>query len=336
MDLSPSIEEIIIHTGQHYDENMSAVFLKQLNIPEPRYFLGVGSDTHGKQTARMLSEIETILYKEKPDAVLVYGDTNSTLAGSLAAAKLNIPVAHVEAGLRSFNRRMPEEINRVLTDHVSALLFCPTQTAVDHLYREGIQEGVHLVGDIMYDAVLYYNKLAMSQSAVLDDLGLFPDEYYLATIHRSENTDDPNRLRQILQTLGQLDHRVVFPLHPRTKKFIEKENLQDLLHAGNIRAVDPVNYFDMLVLETRAKLILTDSGGVQKEAYMVQVPCITLRDETEWEETVLTGWNHVTGTNPANVMQAIANIKIPPASPNIFGDGTAGRRIERILLQLFQ
>jgi UDP-GlcNAc3NAcA epimerase len=287
------IEEVLVHTGQHYDENMSDVFFEELDIPQPDYHLGIGSANHGAQTGRMLEEIEKVLLKEEPDRVLVYGDTNSTLAGALAAAKLNISVAHVEAGLRSFNRQMPEEINRVLTDHIADMLFAPTQASVVNLKNEGISEDkVFLVGDVMYDAALYYGKLAAEKSRILERYQLQPRQYILATIHRAENTDAPERLRAIFKGLCQVarDIQVVLPLHPRTRKALIKEGLYDIVF-DSITVTPPVGYLDMVMLEQNACLIATDSGGVQKEAYFYRVPCVTLREETEWVELVDTGWN---------------------------------------------
>ncbi|MGM7719603.1 non-hydrolyzing UDP-N-acetylglucosamine 2-epimerase [Metabacillus sp. Hm71] len=330
----PNIKEIIVHTGQHYDDNMSTVFFEQLKLPKPNYYLGVGSDTHGKQTAKMLTELERVMITEKPDIVLVYGDTNSTLAGSLAAAKLHIPVAHVEAGLRSFNKKMPEEINRILTDHLSTWLFCPSQTAVENLKREGIQSGVYQTGDIMYDSVLYYKPFALQHSNILSRLNLSAKTYYLATIHRAENTDDPQKLKALLETLQKMNEVLVFPMHPRTKHKIQQWGLTNLTLSPNIKIVEPLNYFDMLTVESQAKAILTDSGGVQKEAYMLGVPCITLREETEWVETVSAGWNQVTGANTQCILEAVATINVPKNYPALFGDGQSSKQICEILAGL--
>jgi UDP-GlcNAc3NAcA epimerase len=291
------INEIIVHTGQHYDENMNDLFFKELEIPDPDYNLGIGSGNHGEQTGRMLIEIEKIILKEKPNLVIVYGDTNSTLAGALAASKLHIKLAHVEAGLRSFNKRMPEEINRVLTDHVSDILFCPTQTAVENLKNEGITNGVYLVGDVMFDALLHFSKISDMKSNILERLNINQKEYYLATIHRAENTDDHERLKNILTAISKMDEIVVFPIHPRTRKMVNYYGLNGLLKNNNVKVIDPVGYLDMLKLEKNAKAILTDSGGVQKEAFWLKVPCITLRDETEWIETVNLGWNRLVGSD---------------------------------------
>ncbi len=279
---SPAVVEELVHTGQHYDHAMSQVFFDEMGIPPPSVNLAVGSGSHGQTTGRMLEGIEREIEARLPDWVLVYGDTNSTLAAALAAAKLHVPVAHVEAGLRSFNRRMPEEVNRVLTDHVAELLFCPTRAAVENLAREGIARGVHHVGDVMYDAALAFGEMARRRSRILEELGLTPKQYHLATVHRAENTDDRARLSGILEGLGELAREtpVVLPLHPRTRKRIGESGLESV--TGSIRLIEPVPFLDMVRLEQEAKVILTDSGGVQKEAYFHGVPCVTLRDETEW------------------------------------------------------
>ncbi|MDQ0162500.1 non-hydrolyzing UDP-N-acetylglucosamine 2-epimerase [Aeribacillus alveayuensis] len=326
-----NMKEIMVHTGQHYDDNMSNIFFHQLKLPKPDYNLAVGSDTHSKQTAKMLSKLEDILLLEKPDIVFVYGDTNSTLAGSLAAAKLHYPIAHVESGLRSYNKKMPEEINRVITDHLSTWLFCPSQTAVENLRLEGITKGVYLTGDIMVDAIIHFRSFAKKYSNILTKLNLSPKEYYLVTIHRAENTDDPKRLAAIIEALRQLDRKVVFPLHPRTKNRIKQWDLTDLLSHPNILTTEPINYFDMLIIENEAKVILTDSGGIQKEAYLLQVPCITIRDETEWVETVQSGWNQLTSANTQNILNTLFNMKIPKEYPHLFGDGHTKEKIIDIL-----
>jgi UDP-N-acetylglucosamine 2-epimerase len=343
------IQEILIHTGQHYDYLMDRVFFEELKIPHPNYHLGVGSGSHGKQTGVMLERIEDVLQKEKPGAVLVYGDTNSTLAGALAASKLNIPIAHVEAGLRSYNRRMPEEINRLVTDHLSTFLFCPTAQAVQNLLKEGIKDGkgkiVKNVGDVMYDSILYYSSLAEKKSTILKDLGLFNPQsafripqYYLATLHRAENTDDPKKLKSILKALHEIrkEALVVLPLHPRTKKVMKIYHLSP--DNERIKLIDPVSYLNMLVLERHARAILTDSGGVQKEAYWFRVPCLTLRGETEWVETVKSGWNALVGTETGNILEGL--IKIERKKPvgrqrNFFGDGKAGQKILQMILKAF-
>jgi len=283
--------EILVHTGQHFDTSMSDVFFDELDIPPPAYNLKVNSLGHGAMTGRMLEKLEGVMLAEKPDWVLIYGDTNSTVAGALAAAKLHIPVAHVEAGLRSFNRRMPEEINRVVADHLSKLLLCPTRTAVDNLANEGIRTGVHLVGDVMYDVTLAAVRRAEARSNVLDRLGLQAKSYAVATIHRAENTDDPERFRSVMAWLGDQaqSQLIVFPIHPRTKKLIEAQGLQ----LQNVQLVNPLGYLDMTLLTHHASAVFTDSGGLQKEAYFHRVPCVTLRDETEWVETIEAGWNRL-------------------------------------------
>lgn len=323
-------EEILVHTGQHYDKTMSEIFFEELNIPVPEYNLHVGSKSHGAQTGEMLNKVEEVLLKEKPDCVLVYGDTNSTLAGALAAAKLHIPVAHVEAGLRSFNRRMPEEINRVLTDHMSEWLFCPTQTAVQHLATEGITKGVHLCGDVMLDAVKYNSRLANEKSSILQELGLSAGSYILITLHRAENTDDPARLREIIGAINELPMPAVLPLHPRTRGKLAQYGLE--ISNPRVQLIEPVGYLDMLQLEVHANKILTDSGGVQKEAFFAQVPCITMRDETEWTETVTLGTNLLVGADQAKILEAVHQFTVDFSSVEpVFGDGHAA---EKILQQL--
>ena len=299
--LASGFKEILIHTGQHYDHGMSDIFFEEMEMRLPNFNLGIGGGTHGEQTGRMLIELEKTLALVKPDCVLVYGDTNSTLAGALAAAKAGIPLAHVEAGLRSYDRTMPEETNRVLTDHMSNLLFCPTDAAVENLKKEGISIGVHRVGDVMYDALLHNLELARKRSGILKELGLQRGGYALATVHRAANADDPARMRSILNGLGNLSVRVIFPMHPRTRKMIQDQNF---LVASNVAVMEPVGYFDMLILEENANCILTDSGGIQKEAYLLGVRCITLREETEWVETVHAGWNRLAGADA----QAICEI----------------------------
>jgi len=320
------IQEILVHTGQHYDYKMSQVFFDEPGLKSPDYHLGVGSGNHGYQTGEMLKRIEEVLLKEKPDLVMVYGDTNTTLAGALAAAKLHIPVAHVEAGLRSFNKKMPEEINRVLTDHVPDFLFCPTQTAVENLRREGIEKGVHLVGDVMYDAVLLYLNLVEKKSEIMERLGLKPKSYALVTVHRAENTDQPERLRAIFEGLERVAKEglpVILPLHPRTRKQLNALEI----HPKEVQVLDPVSYLDMLVLEKNAQVILTDSGGVQKEAFFFRVPCVTLRDETEWVETVETGWNTLVGCDSERMVQAALEAHPGIESVCPYGDGRAAGKI---------
>ena len=328
------VNEIIVHTGQHYDDNMSAIFFEELNIPKPNVNLGVGSGSHGWQTAQMLIRIEEILIEQKPKWVMIYGDTNSTLAGALAAIKLHIPVAHVESGLRSFNREMPEEHNRVIVDHCSDMLFCPTQTAVENLSKEGITHGVHLVGDTMYDSVLQFVSSARQKSTIMNDLGLKPKGYLLATIHRPYNTDVPENLLNIISAFIEIGKPVVFPVHPRTKQKIAALNnaLQAKGGANNVLAIEPVGYLDMLVLEENAYSILTDSGGMQKEAYFMCVPCVTLRPETEWVETVEAGWNVVVGANREKIVNAVNSFKSNDKRPDLYGDGQAGEKILEFFL----
>jgi UDP-GlcNAc3NAcA epimerase len=328
------LEEVMVHTGQHYDPNMSQVFFDELEIPAPRYNLEVSGGSHGAMTGRMLEGIERILLDEKPDWVLIYGDTNSTLAGALAAAKLHIPVAHVEAGLRSFNMRMPEEINRILADRVSNLLLCPTDVAVDNLAREGVAQGVHNVGDVMYDVALYYRERARVGSGILQTLGLKEKAFALATCHRAENTDDPVRLEGIVSGLAQIssDISVVLPLHPRTRKLLQQFGLER--HLAALTVVEPLPFLDMVALEQAARVILTDSGGVQKEAFFYHVPCITMRDETEWVETVELGWNHLVGAERARILEAYATLEGSRAevSGQPYGDGRAAARILALLM----
>ncbi len=327
------MEHLLVHTGQHYDENLSAAFFRELEIPEPDFHLGIGSGSHGMQTGRMLEAIERVLLQQELDRVVVYGDTNSTLAGALAAAKLHLPVAHVEAGLRSFNRAMPEETNRVLADHVSDLLFCPTKTSIENLEREGISRGVYLVGDVMADAVLQYAQIARQHSTAVSHLGLKPKGYILATVHRAENTDDPARLRAIVGALEAIADRnlpIVLPLHPRTRKAMNALGLAPRA----LRLVEPAPYFDMLLLEAEACLVLTDSGGVQKEAFLLGVPCLTLREETEWVETVEAGWNTLVGADGDRIVaEARRVLRKPPLPPTVspYGDGHAAERIVEVL-----
>lgn len=330
-DYKDRIEEVLVHTGQHHDENMSRVFFKELDVPEPRYNLEVAGGRHGQMTGRMLERIETVLEDEHPDWVLTYGDTNSTLAGALAAAKLKIPVAHVEAGLRSFNKQMPEEINRILVDHASELLFCPTETAVANLSREGINEGVHNVGDVTYDLALGAANRARKESRILAQLALHPRGYILATCHRAENTDNPHRLRNILEALRTISEncKVILPLHPRSQASIEKHGFDHLL--SNLRVTGPLSFLDMVALEQDAKCIITDSGGVQKEAFFHRVPCITTRDETEWVETVQTGWNRLTGADCEKILFAASRLE-PGVEARPYGTGQASKQIIEILL----
>lgn len=325
--------EYLVHTGQHYDHNMSQIFFDELQIPAPDINLNIGSGSHGKQTGKMLAGIEEVILEQKPDWVLVYGDTNSTLAGALAAVKLHVLVAHVEAGLRSFNKKMPEEHNRVLTDHCADLLFCPTQTAADNLAQEGIVDDVHVVGDTMYDALLQFSEIAKHASTILADLRVQARQYLLATIHRPYNTDIPENLRSILDALREIDEPIVFLAHPRTRKKIEELGweFQTGKQRGQMMMIEPVGYLDMLMLEQNARLILTDSGGLQKEAYMLSVPCITLRPETEWIETVHAGWNVLVSTDRNRIVEAIHHFAPSHEQSLLFGDGQASERIVHLL-----
>lgn len=326
--------EYLVHTGQHYDHGMSKVFFEELNIPEPDVNLGVGSGSHAVQTGNILVGIEEVLMSQRPDWVLVYGDTNSTLAGALAAVKLHIPVAHIESGLRSFNREMPEEINRVITDRVSNLLFCPTETAVENLEKEGITKGVHNVGDVMYDSVLYNIELAEQQSKIMDNLNLSPRSYALATLHRPENTDNADRLKSVCNALEKISRNgtnVILPIHPRTKKSLELNHSSILNNQSSIKIADPVPYLDMLLLEKNAKVILTDSGGMQKEAYWFRVPCVTMRNETEWLETVDSGWNTLVGADPDHIIDAAESANSGSKEADIYGSGKASEHIADII-----
>jgi len=327
-----NIQEIIIHTGQHYDANMSDIFFNELNIPKPDYNLRIQEKLHGAMTGKMLAGIEDIILKEKFDLVLVYGDTNSTLAGALAAIKLHIPVAHVEAGLRSFNRRMPEEINRLITDHVSELLFTPTETAHQNLVCEGIRGNkVHLVGDVMYDATLFYLKQSKCP-IIMNKLGLTkPASYILATIHRAENIDVSSRLKSIMQGLSDssLSTPVILPVHPRTKAKLDHLNINI---SSNVHLIDPVGFLEMVWLEKNAMLIATDSGGVQKEAYFHGIPCVTFREETEWVELIEAGWNRLVSFSVDNIYETIIDaIGSTGKKVNLYGAGNAAQKIVRVL-----
>ncbi len=365
-DQNMKISEIIVHTGQHYDENMSKIFFDELEIPKPDYNLAVGSGSHGSQTGKMLAKIEEVLLHEKPDLVLTYGDTNSTMAGAVAAVKLHIPSAHVEAGLRSFNRLMPEEINRIMADEISQLLFCPTRTAVSNLASKQVMtdssfdacgysfnaQFVFHVGDVMYDSVLFNKHLSDSKSHILAQLDTGKKKFSLATLHRAENTDDPERLKKIIAAFNRIaadGSKIIIPLHPRTVKKIAGIKKEGMFHP-NITIIEPVGYLDMLQLEANAVCILTDSGGVQKEAFFLQIPCITLRDETEWVETVESGWNFIAGADTQKIAFAHTAVKKNKAVPlppfhdsttqhtissaheqNLYGDGHAAEKILGIL-----
>jgi UDP-N-acetylglucosamine 2-epimerase len=326
--------EFLVHTGQHYDQQMSSVFFEEMQIPAPDINLGVGSGSHAQQTGQMLVKIEEVMLQHRPDCALVYGDTNSTLAGALAASKLQLRLAHVEAGLRSFNREMPEEHNRVLADHCSDLLFCPTQTAVKNLAREGINRGVHLVGDTMFDAVLQFGEIANERSTILNRLKLRSKTFLLATVHRAYNTDVPENLLSLLSSFAEIDETIVFPVHPRTRQKINELSgaFGGRREPDNVVMTEPVGYLDMLTLERHARLILTDSGGMQKEAFFFGVPCVTLRPETEWSETVEAGWNIVAGVDPGEIKRAAAKRDWPAEPPaQVFGDGQAAQKIVAVL-----
>lgn len=335
LQADPMIESSLLHTGQHYDETMSQVFFDELEIPPPNLNLKIGSGNHGKQTGRMLEAIEHVLLEQKPDYVLVYGDTNSTIAGALAAVKLHIPIAHVEAGLRSFNRQMPEEINRVLTDHASDLLFAPTETARDNLRREGIPEQrIYLTGDVMFDAALYFGEKSDRASGILRQYDLTPKQYILTTLHRAENTDNEARLRALIEglTIVAKTIPVALPLHPRTRAALETTGLWEQANSA-LKILPPVGYLDMVALEKNAAVIATDSGGVQKEAFFYQTPCVTLRTETEWTELVKAGWNRIVAPITAEsiskgILQALGarGESIAP-----YGDGRAADKIAQAL-----
>ena len=339
-DTQSTINEVIVHTGQHYDANMSDIFFKQMDIPKPDYHLGVGGGPHGQMTGRQLEKIEEVLLKEKPDWVLVYGDTNSTLAGALAASKLHVPVAHVEAGLRSFNRRMPEEINRVLTDHVSSILFCPTETAVKNLIQEGFDVSkdqgpatsdhpiIFNVGDVMYDAALFYKGRAV-KPAWFDSIAIGVDEFVLCTIHRADNTDSKEKLTAIFNGLAGSGFSVVFPLHPRTREKLEQYQIEI---GKNVHLVEPVGYLEMVWLEENCKLVTTDSGGVQKEAFFHGKPCVTLRDETEWVELVDLCWNRLALLDPDYIADAIKiALRTKGKHGQPYGKGNAADNIVKLL-----
>lgn len=325
------IEEVIVHTGQHHDQNMSQVFFDEMEIPTPHYNLEIQGLNHGAMTGRMLEKIEEVLIREKPDYVLVYGDTNSTLAGALAAVKLHIPVAHVEAGLRSFEMKMPEEVNRILTDRISKFLFCPTQTAIDNLDKEGYKNidcEIILSGDVMYDAVLFYRQKIKTHSTIIQKENLEGKPFVLATIHRAENTNDPKRLKEICDALNEIqkERQVILPLHPRTKAYLHSQNLK-----LDVKVIDPVGYFDMLALLENCSLVMTDSGGLQKEAYFFNKYCITLRDQTEWVELVQAGSNFIVGADKSKILSAYhanKNSKLVQSKP-LYGNGNAAELIAK-------
>lgn len=329
----PGLAEVLVHTGQHYDEKMSNVFFEELGIGAPAYNLAIAGGTHGAMTGRMLEALERVLMHERPDWVLVYGDTNSTLAAALAASKLHMPIAHIEAGLRSFNMRMPEEVNRIVADRLSTLLLCPTDAAVANLRDEGLSRGVHLVGDVMYDVALHFADVAEMRTAILARLGVAAKGYVLATCHRAENTDDPKNLAGIVSGLARIavSRPVILPVHPRTRAKLHEYGLFEAL--TDVTVIDPVSYLDMVVLEKNAEVIVTDSGGVQKEAFFYRVPCVTAREETEWVETVDAGWNTLVGSDATRMVESVelhAQQVRRDASP--YGAGDAAERILDVLL----
>jgi UDP-N-acetylglucosamine 2-epimerase len=321
-------EEVLIHTGQHYDPNLSDVFFKELDIPVPDHHLGVGSGSHGRMTGQMLKRLEPVLEREAPAWVVVFGDANSTLAGALAAAKQHLPLAHIEAGLRSGDRSMPEEINRIVADHCADLLFAPTGAAMAHLEREGLSARARLTGDIMYDSLLQHLPLAEERSGVFERMGLRASGYVLATVHRAANTDDLGAFERILDALALLDEPVVFPMHPRARLALASSDLETSL---NVRVIEPVGYLDMLALERNARVVITDSGGVQKEAYLLGVPVVSLREETEWEETLPAGWNVLAGTEPQRIIEAARRPRPDGEPASVFGDGHAAERMVQLL-----
>jgi len=325
-------EEVLIHTGQHYDNELSAVFFEQLDIPEPEYNLGVGSDSHGRQTAEMIAGIEDVCLEREPDLLLIYGDTNSTLAGAVVGAKRDMLVAHVEAGLRSHNRSMPEEINRVLTDHASDICLAPSETAMAHLEAESVAGDSYLIGDVMYDAVLEADRRAREHSEILETVGLEPERYVLATVHRASNTDDSATLEAILDGFADSPLPVVFPAHPRTVDRLEAFGLTE--RAREVcTCIDPVGYLDFVRLLGAAERVATDSGGVQKEAFFLDTPCLTLREETEWPETVDCGWNELVGSEPERIREAVVRERSLEADrkPQPYGDGLAAKRVAGVL-----
>jgi UDP-GlcNAc3NAcA epimerase len=334
--LRQDFREILVDTGQHYDYLMSGIFYDELGIPKPDYHLGIGSGTHSEQTGNMLIKLEKIVFQESPDAILVYGDTNSTLAGALVASKLHIPLFHVEAGLRSYNKKMPEEVNRVITDHLSSLLFAPTESAVKNLAREGIKQGVIRSGDIMFDAVKYNWQMAEKKN-LLSKINMQPKQYYLVTIHRAENTDNVERLKAIIQSILRINDTVLFPMHPRTRNKLKITGLYDQVQKSTkVHVMEPVSYLEMLLLEKNAKAIITDSGGVQKEAYFAQVPCFTLRNETEWTETVESGWNRLVDPLKEDLQVIIDNWDVnKPYVENLYGNGQAAVKIVQYISEWF-
>ena len=340
--IRPQIEEKFIHTGQHYDANMSDIFFKEMDIPRPEYNLGVGSGSHAKQTADMMVGIEKILFDEKPDYLMIYGDTNSTLAGALAAVKIHIPVIHIEAGLRSFNKSMPEEINRILSDRISDLLFCPTETAVHNLNAEGITRHVYNIGDVMCDAVLYYLKKSGQISEADHWNHIIPlygskvekaEKWYLVTIHRAENTDSEHKVEIVLDALSKINEKVIFPVHPRTKALVQ--NVLKNKKCNNVIFCEPIGYLDMLYFANHAQKVVTDSGGLQKETYIMNTPCITVREQTEWIETLNGNHNVLAHLDADDIVDKIKNTKIDASlKQNYYGNGDAAKRFLKVLEEL--
>lgn len=322
-EIRKSFDEKIIHTGQHFDENMSKLIFDDLNIPKPDYYCDIHGGKHGEQTGRMMVELEKIFLKEKSDFAIVFGDTNSTLAGSLVAAKLGIKSVHVEAGLRSFNRAMPEEINRIVSDHTSDYLFAPTKTAIENLGKEGLSDKAFLVGDIMMDSIEYAKRLILAKNKNSVSKG-----FYLVTLHRPYNVDNPVKLRMILQKLGKLEHKIIFPMHPRTKNILVSNNI---IVNSNIEIIEPVGYLDFIDLQLNSKKIITDSGGIQKEAYMLKVPCLTLRSETEWVETIESGWNRLVDVNNSDFVKTVSNFQPPDKYFELFGKNVADAMVNKML-----
>lgn len=321
-------QEILVHTGQHYDYKMSQAFFDELDIPVPNYNLGVGSASQAQQTAEIMIEMEKVVIQENPDLLIMRGDTNSSLAAALVASKLKIPFAHIEAGERSFNRNMPEEINRLVSDRLANLHFCVSHVAEHNLSVEGIKDTVYRVGDVMLDALMYATPIARAKSNIINKMQITYKGYSLVTIHRAANTDDPNRLENIITALNQVSETVILPIHPRTQKVLSYANIT---LADNVRVIDPVGYFDMLVLEENARLIATDSGGVQREAFYLKIPCLTLRDETEWIATVEAGWNVLVGANQISILENWFDFVPPTEHPPVYGNGTAGQQIVEVL-----
>lgn len=334
-NFSDRLDEILIHTGQHYDKNMSDIFFKQLDLPQPKVNLEIGSSSHGEQTGKMLSLLEQVFIKEKPDMVVVYGDTNSTLAGALAAAKIHLPVAHVEAGLRSWNRKMPEEINRVMVDHISNLLFCPSDVSINNLKKEGIAEGVIKTGDVMHDSALYCAQRADNEkenfNRICEEFSVSPGKYFLATVHRAENTDQIENLKHIISSFDKLPQKVVWPVHPRTKRMMEKNKI---VCGNNVVLTSPFSYLDMILFLKNAAMVLTDSGGVQKEAMFFETPCVTLRSETEWTETIESGWNLLSGIDSNQILKTVkAHSNTPKKNTEqIYGTGKSADKVITAIL----